>query len=530
MASRIPIVLTSGELKQLQSGDTIDATVLTNGTLDFTKANTGFVSAFLTSLGLTNNFIPKSNGSILVNSRISDDGSNLINIDSASKTCVIGDISNSGTLFTIDAAAQTITFDSKNSPGSGIFFLSLNPDLVDFNRVLAITPTGELIGLAGNLVIAAGKTFTISNDLGFAGEDGKVLTLDNSIELRGTDGSLLNIGSGGSLGSNAFNSTAYLPLTGGTLTGQIITAAGSTAANSAGIKLQSGALNTTAQAGAFEFLTDAFYLTITNGILKRKSIVLALAAGPINIAGTTAARTVTFPDVDFTAARKDAAQTFTGTQTFGTIVAGDATNPVQILAFSGQASWIDIPAVSGKASGIGSGGAGSNAWVGYAGSAGQWFLNSGAADLCYRNANGKKIHIGIDSSTPGNANAILTFSVSSVGLGTTSPSAFFHIIGTTEQLRIGYDTSNYYKTTVSSTGAVTFDAVGSGSSFTFNDTIINTVPLRLKNYTVATLPAGTQGDTAFVTDALAPTFLAIVVGGGAVVAPVFYNGTNWVGY
>lgn len=57
-----------------------------------------------------------------------------------------------------------------------------------------------------------------------------------------------------------------------------------------------------------------------------------------------------------------------------------------------------------------------------------------------------------------------------------------------------------------------------------------TAPLVLKGYTVATLPAGTQGMTAFVTDALAPTFLATVVGGGTVVTPVFYNGTNWVGY
>ena len=57
-----------------------------------------------------------------------------------------------------------------------------------------------------------------------------------------------------------------------------------------------------------------------------------------------------------------------------------------------------------------------------------------------------------------------------------------------------------------------------------------TSTVRLKGYTVATLPAGVQGDTAFVTDALAPTFLAAVAGGGAVVAPVFYNGTTWVGY
>jgi len=48
-------------------------------------------------------------------------------------------------------------------------------------------------------------------------------------------------------------------------------------------------------------------------------------------------------------------------------------------------------------------------------------------------------------------------------------------------------------------------------------------------YTVATLPAaGTQGRRAWVTNALAPAFLAAPVGGGAVVCPVFDNGTAWV--
>ena len=58
--------------------------------------------------------------------------------------------------------------------------------------------------------------------------------------------------------------------------------------------------------------------------------------------------------------------------------------------------------------------------------------------------------------------------------------------------------------------------------------IISLTIVRLKGYTVATLPAGTQGDTAFVTDALTPTYLVTVVGGGAVVCPVFYNGTAWI--
>jgi len=54
--------------------------------------------------------------------------------------------------------------------------------------------------------------------------------------------------------------------------------------------------------------------------------------------------------------------------------------------------------------------------------------------------------------------------------------------------------------------------------------------INMKNYTVATLPAGTQGDICYVTDALAPAFLAIIVGGGTVKSPVFHNGTNWVGF
>jgi hypothetical protein len=53
------------------------------------------------------------------------------------------------------------------------------------------------------------------------------------------------------------------------------------------------------------------------------------------------------------------------------------------------------------------------------------------------------------------------------------------------------------------------------------------LPIRFKGYTVAGLPAGTQGDNAFVTDALAPTYNATVAGGGAVIVPVFHNGTNW---
>lgn len=52
----------------------------------------------------------------------------------------------------------------------------------------------------------------------------------------------------------------------------------------------------------------------------------------------------------------------------------------------------------------------------------------------------------------------------------------------------------------------------------------------LVNYTVLGLPFASvagKGARAFVTDALAPTFGATVVTGGAVATPVYSDGTNW---
>ena len=88
-----------------------------------------------------------------------------------------------------------------------------------------------------------------------------------------------------------------------------------------------------------------------------------------------------------------------------------------------------------------------------------------------------------------------------IGLNS-SISAKLHVISTTEQKRIGYDASNYFSTTVSSTGQVTLDAVGSGARFVFSD---------LVNFT-SSAPAnasstGTTGDFTW-----ASGFLYICVG------------------
>ncbi|MEK7060227.1 MAG: hypothetical protein AAB970_01240, partial [Patescibacteria group bacterium] len=63
---------------------------------------------------------------------------------------------------------------------------------------------------------------------------------------------------GGNVGIGTASPTAVLHLK-----------AGTTAASTAPLKFTSGALNTTAEAGAIEFLTDAFYGTITTGAARK---------------------------------------------------------------------------------------------------------------------------------------------------------------------------------------------------------------------------------------------------------------------
>ena len=81
-----------------------------------------------------------------------------------------------------------------------------------------------------------------------------------------------------------------------------------------------------------------------------------------------------------------------------------------------------------------------------------------------------------------------------VGIGTASPAAKLHTISTTEQLRIGYDASNYYSTTVGSTGIATFNAVGSGSSFEFSDRVA--VPKLKGNSSTPSIAGGAGAGTA----------------------------------
>ena len=101
------------------------------------------------------------------------------------------------------------------------------------------TALGMAVTGSGGIALATSPTFTtpilgaatatsvngltlMANSIGFAivgGTTSKTLTVSNSLTLAGNDGSTLNIGGGGTLGSNAYTSTAYAPLASPTFTG-----------------------------------------------------------------------------------------------------------------------------------------------------------------------------------------------------------------------------------------------------------------------------------------------------------------------
>lgn len=96
---------------------------------------------------------------------------------------------------------------------------------------------------------------------------------------------------------------------------------------------------------------------------------------------------------------------------------------------------------------------------------------------------------------------------------------------------------NYLSVKGATTGnGVDIASAGSDTNIDLNltakgtGTIVAGSPIKLKSYTVATLPtcnAGAQGNFAYVTDATAPTYNGALTGGGAVKVPVFCDGAAW---
>jgi hypothetical protein len=100
------------------------------------------------------------------------------------------------------------------------------------------------------------------------------------------------------------------------------------------LKLQGSSTGVSSFASANSSATD---YTVT---FPAASTTIPVATQTLTFSGPTAARTITLPDANFTAARTDSAQTFTGVQTFGSnpILSGGTANGVLYLNGSNVAT------------------------------------------------------------------------------------------------------------------------------------------------------------------------------------------------
>jgi hypothetical protein len=150
---------------------------------------------------------------------------------------------------------------------------------------------------------------------------------------------------------------------------------------------------------------------------------------------------------------------------------------------------------------------------------------SGALDMLMGRDSAAVLQLGADTST-NSATAVAQRIKSCDATGTTSTGGSLTISGGTGTTAGGA----VILATSATTGAP-------AAALTVNNNGVSTFakPPVMPVYTVATLPATAangmvQGAMAIVSDATAPTYLGTLTGGGAVVCPVFYNGSAWVSH
>lgn len=123
------------------------------------------------------------------------------------------------------------------------------------------------------------------------------------------------------------------------------------------------------------------------------------------------------------------------------------------------------------------------------GGPGEGWPSAGTVTNAYGLYIGSAVNYGTNKWSIYNASPAVSYLAGSLALGVTAASAKVHAISTTEQLRLGYDASNYTSATVDSTGKTTRTGVGTAPNFKWlvSDATTNAV------YDLVTFSKNTSG-------------------------------------
>ena len=261
-------------------------------------------------------------------------------------TLPTGSVSAAGLVFGAGTNLSTPVAGAVEYNGSNLFYTNSTPTrLTVANLELAQTFTGVKTFVAP--VLGAATATSINNvaitptvtpaTLTIAA--GKTFTANNTLTLSGTDASTLNIGTGGTLGTNAYTSTAYAPLNTPTFTGAPSAPTPSSSDNSTNIATTAyvtnavSTLSTSVSSLKANIASPTFTGTVimptgTNTVAPLKMVagtnLSSPLVGSVEFDGSNLYYSNSTP-ARLTVANLDVAQTFTGVKTFTTPILGAAT-------------------------------------------------------------------------------------------------------------------------------------------------------------------------------------------------------------